>query len=112
MEKLELNISVSQLANLKGDVTKVIHDINGQRYFKKTYQKLEFIIDYPLDHPKKVIVREVKSLADILIPLAKAYKKIYKTPAVYGIYGHGIEDLFFEGIKINPTGPCELIVGS
>jgi len=116
MEKLELNISVKQLADLKGHkVTCIIHSLGGKRYLNKEYSNLRFSIHYPLDKDKavEIVIPKAKSIADILVPLADTYKNvIYKDPKKYGVWGHCIEDLFFEGIVIKPNGICELFVGS
>lgn len=54
------------------------------------------IIDYPLEYPAKFVVktgpngmtrREFANVA------TQSYKKVYKTPIKYGVWGHSIDDL-------------------
>lgn len=44
--------------------------------------------------------------------LARAYEKIYEKPDHYGVWGHGLEDLFFENLTINGNEVRVLGMGS
>lgn len=115
MEEIKLNIHVKSLADIKGNVTNVINGTDGKRFLNKEYIDLVFKIDYPLDpkKPLEVIIPKAKSIADILVPIARAYKTIiYKYPETYGVWGHCIEDLYFEGIVIKDDNTTELHLGS
>lgn len=116
MEQVNLNISVSALAEIKGDVTHIINGIDGKRYLNKEYSDLVFEIDYPLETKVEVKIPKAKNIADILVPIAYVYKNVIYADAEkenkYGVWGHGIGDLYFEGIVINENGKSELFIGS
>ncbi len=113
MEKLTLNIHVGQLADITTPVYHILTSLEGRQYFDKEYKDVTFSIDYPMEIPFIVHIPKGNSLADALVPLADAYKNhIYKNPEQQGVYGHDLNDLFFEGIIINDDGTGELIMGS
>jgi len=116
MEKVKLNISVKGLSEIQGDVTRIINGTDGKRYLDKEYSDLVFEIDYPLSTKVEVKIPKAKSIADILVPIADAYKNIIYKDAdkenKYGVWGHGIQDLYFEGFTINENGVSELYIGS
>lgn len=77
------------------------------------------VIDYPLEEavevtvtPKDYGVHGYPSLGAFLLTIAKKYEMIYKNPRKYGIWGHGIEDLYFERVSIKRDGMVELFIGS
>jgi len=106
-------ISVYSLGNIKGDLTSVICSSDGEKYFDNDYDELTFLINYPVNNPLQVKIENISCIADILVPIARAYKnKIYKYPEKYGVWGHDISDLYFEGIVINDDGTGEIMVGS
>ncbi len=121
MEKIDLNISVHALAEIQGDVTLVINAVDGKRYLDKTYKDIVFELDYPLGGLEEdgtyalaeVKILKAESIADILVPIAKYYQDVvYNDPKKYGVWGHRIEDLFFEGVEISESGETRLIIGS
>jgi hypothetical protein len=114
MEHLNLNIHVGQLADIQTPVNHILTSLEGKQYLSREYEDLTFEIDYPLELEKvKVKIPKAKSLADVLVPIANAYKNVvYKDQIKYGIWGHDLEDLFFEGITINDDGTTELHMGS
>ncbi len=112
MKKIELNIRVTSLLDIEGNIVTIFNETTGKGKLKKEYSNLIFEIDYPLSTPVFVFIPIAKHIADILIPIAKAYKKIYSDPKKYGVWGHLIEDLYFEGIGIKENGVCKLYIGS
>ena len=113
MEHLSLNIHVGQLADIETPVNNILTSLEGKQYFSKVYDDLTFEIDYPIREKHRIKIKKVFSLADVLVPLAKEYKHvIYKDTEKYGVWGHDLGDLFFEGITINDDGTTELIMGS
>jgi hypothetical protein len=48
----------------------------------------------------------------VLWTLANFYKDIYANHETYGVWGHAIGDLFFEGLQVNEDGTAELEMGS
>lgn len=83
--------------------------------FRGEFQKLpanqtfELVIDYPLSTPAIYKIRTGKSgmgLNKLLSVIGKKYQQTYdredaSEEGVYGIYGHSIDDLSIEGIKVN-----------
>ena len=116
MEKVDLNISVKALSEITGDVTNIINGTDGKRYLDKEYSDLVFEIDYPLSTKVEVKIPKAKTIADILVPIADVYKNTIYADAdkdnKYGVWGHGISDLYFEGIVIKETQVSELFIGS
>jgi len=74
MEQLKLDISVSQLADIETPVNGILTTLDGKRVLDKEYEGLNFIIDYPLKSKCAVIIPKAKTVADLLVPLAAAYK--------------------------------------
>lgn len=79
-------------------------------------------LDYPLStavgveiQPYDVAWRSpyyCMSIGWLLWSLARAYEKIYEKPDHYGVWGHGLEDLFFEYLIVNGKEVRELGIGS
>ena len=44
--------------------------------------------------------------------IAQEYKYIYKNHEQFGIWGHCLGDLVFEGVKFNKNGIAEIYIGS
>jgi hypothetical protein len=84
---------------------------------------LEILVSYPLHRPvllklppltarvttifkgKAEEPREtlIMSTGYLLYIVARLYTQIYKTPNSYGVWGHGINDLYFEGFVVSKT---------
>lgn len=122
MEKILLNIHVASLAEVKGDLTKIISGENGnlggfgKLYLDKEYEHLKVKIDYPLEVPYELVIPKAICVADIVCAVADAYKNvIYSSDEEtnpFGIWGHNIEDLWFERIDILDDNTVELFIGS
>lgn len=113
MKKIELNIHVESLANVQGDLTKIIHDTSGERWFEKPYENLKISLTYPFKTPYLLTIEKANNLSDILVPIAKTYKDIiYANSEQYGVWGHVFGDLWFEELTINDDGNCEIFIGN
>jgi len=114
MEIIPLNISVKALSEAQGDLTLIINSTDGKRLLDKTYSNLTFELDYPLTEKLLVNIPDAKTVADILIPIATAYKEIIYSDSnnKYGVWGHGFEDLYFSEITIKEDGLSQLIISS
>jgi hypothetical protein len=114
MEKHTLNIHVGQLADIQTPVNHILTSLEGKQYLTREYEDLTFEISYPLELEKvRVKIHKATCLADVLVPIAEAYKNIvYREPEKHGIWGHDLDDLFFEGIVIHDDGTTELHMGS
>ena len=93
---------------IKADPVREVTMISG-----KTYQ---VVIDYPLDAPVSFPV-EVPGTGmttmQLIDQIREIYRKIYKTPAKFRVWGHGIDDLWVEEIHINhEKGLINLRMGS
>jgi len=79
-------------------------------------------IDYPLNQAVGVEVQPYDlarrspyycmTVGWLVWSLARAYEKIYEEPDYYGVWGHGLEDLFFEYLVVNGNEVRELGIGS
>lgn len=56
---------------------------------------------------------EGMSYPELVSKIGKCYKTIYKNPEKYGVWGHGIGDLFLEQIHVDyKNNTVKLYVGS
>lgn len=85
-------------------------------WLKELTWPLRVVIDYPLAKPTFVEIgpdeQGLLSFGEFLWRVAKEYERIYETPAEYGVWGHGIEDLVFEAVISQQMGEIYLSVGS
>jgi hypothetical protein len=76
----------------------------------------ELIIDYPLSIDAVYQIKTGKagmSSFRLLKEIGKAYDDVYNNQEKYGVWGHSIDDLALEGIKINHnTKMITIYVGS
>lgn len=66
---------------------------------------------YPLSVALKVTFK-AKSLYEIINNIRAVYKKIYKQPDYYGIWGHVMEDLSITSIKMKEGNILEINIDS
>lgn len=67
-------------------------------------EKFTIIVDYPLEKDFKFEINTSSKGMDsvgLYNCIGRIYKKIYKNPDKYGVFGHDIEDLSLESITIN-----------
>jgi len=122
-----MNYHVATVATLNEDQASTLlfgmGDREDDRYgfwYEFAPRDLLVTIDYPLDPGVQVKVsaeeiggrREVASMGRFLLAVAKIYQGIYKKPKKYGIWGHGIDDLYFERVTVSKHGVVELGIGS
>lgn len=80
-------------------------------------------IDYPLQKVVRLTIPPATFTTDLgtykmMSPgylmwiLAKEYQRIYQHHEEYGIWGHGIYDLYLEVLSVEPNGQCHLFIGS
>jgi len=112
-EEIRLNISINDLSKVIGDVTNIINSVDdGKRFLDKKYDELTFSLDYPLERSVEITIFNAETIADILVPIANCYKDIYKQPEKYGVWGHSIEDLYFERLLLKEEGYSHVFIGS
>ena len=85
-------------------------------------EQIEADIDYPLKHkvtvkfgPYLINGRPRMTTSYILWQLARAYRQIYEEEAEdgrHGVWGHCLNDLYFERVRPHASGYCELQIGS
>jgi hypothetical protein len=92
--------------------TRVIGLLGLSQPLDREYPELTVRVDYPLHERTEVTVNNAKTVGDVLIQVANFYKKeVYANAEKYGVYGHGLEDLFFEGLEIYDTASEKPLVG-
>jgi hypothetical protein len=75
-------------------------------------------LDYPLSRIARVTIPPfwqngpVQSWGHILWQIARAYKQIYKQWKKWGVWGHSLDDLYYEGLAATRDGRLNLDVGS
>src|SRR5208283_3116226 len=104
-QNADLNIPITMCnSTWKGDFEKLPSN--------ETY---ELKIDYPLTHPARFNIKtgaKGMNLLQLIKIIGELYEKIYEAEpdddfcdedGIYGIYGHGIDDLNLSGINVNHT---------
>jgi len=73
-------------------------------------------LTYPLSVPVLMHIGAGENgyltFGEFLWQIAKQYEKIYGNPEAFGVWGHGIDDLFFERVTVKPVNIAEIFVGS
>jgi hypothetical protein len=76
-------------------------------------------LDYPLSRAVTITVKPYQihgckfmDLGYVLWQIAKQYQRIYKEHKRYGVWGHMLDDLWFERLTIDKNGQAELFIGS
>jgi len=103
-------------------------DFCSDDWFGEHFGALETIISYPLDtavqlsiEPMTVTVKRGRHPEDVssqmrlgyfLWVVAQEYIRIYEEAEKYGIWGHALSDLGFEGIVVFEGGLAEILIGS
>lgn len=103
-------------------VFKSFIQISFLKYFSGSLDSLransEYTItmDYPLDEPvtfKIVTGKKGLTPGNLLKKIGMLYRKIYQNSDKYKVYGHALEDLILEAIRINhKTKQITLSLGS
>jgi len=113
--EIRLNISVKDLSTCDGILGGVVCGMDNKgnlvRWLDKSYSSLEFTLKYPIRVHKIVKIKNPKCVADILFPIAKAYREIYWQADKYKVWGHSFEQLYFEKITID-NGKAQIAIGS
>lgn len=111
MEKnlLEGNINI-HIASWKKD--------NGVEIFSNELvsgMKLSLDIFYPLSvkHSINIDIVDDTNVSTIISKIVLEYRKIYKNPEKYGVWGHGLGDLWIESLTLDTDAKkLNLYVGS
>jgi hypothetical protein len=90
--------------------TKFVTDVHISSHKKtsklvlKPNTNYKMFIDYPLDVPAVFTIKSGKNgiFQDKLVNIiVDKYREVYKNKAKYGIWGHGISDLFLEEVVVD-----------
>lgn len=70
-------------------------------------------IDYPLNEPVNVPLNRKGGwrVGHLVVAIQDLYRRIYKEPKRYGIWGHGISDLVIERIYIDKATQRQVTLG-
>lgn len=133
LKQLDVNYSVLEvLKTPKKYVENLLRYDKGDKYFDKPINS-KIYITYPLSVIVEIEVNNINNIGELLYLIAQAYNEIYKeeknsstikegnikgmmnrneTNGKYGIWGHSIEDLFFECVQIYDNNIIHLCIGS
>lgn len=100
-----------------------VNDFKGgvsEQYKVKGLEKGDVLtgyISYPLKNPKKAMFRWDENRFKLCEQICDYYRRIYEeeeqSPGLYGIWGHGIEDLVIEQIRVDTDNKLiKLSIGS
>ncbi len=134
--KIDLDIHIQTISEIDKDTAIALIGgvINGkyEKYFNEPING-KFNITYPLKVIVEKELKNINSIGELLWEISQTYKKIYdeenksttispgyipgmmnrnKTNGKYGIWGHDLGDLVFEGIEIYDNGTIDFFVGS
>ena len=113
---LEVNIHVESVSEISESAADgIITSFAGVKYVNKhgtPTPKRKTYLSYPLGVAVEVNIVNGNSIGKILWQLAQAYKEIYVDPDKYGVWGHGMRDLYFENIRIYNNQVIEVSIGS
>ena len=111
-KKFDFSVHVSSLSNIERKyAVALIYSQNREKYFEKPLTG-EVRLTYPLGVDVYLKIKNCASVGGLLWDISQVYKNIYKDPEKYGVWGHGIGDLYFESITIFCNGSIELGMGS
>ena len=75
--------------------------------------KFPVVLDYPLDKVYKFEVQGPMTVVQLCCRIAKEYKEvIYADCEKYGVWGHVIDDLFIESLKLDDDDNVHVGMGS
>lgn len=133
VNSLDVNYAVCTISSLKRNICEeLIRYGDGEWFFDKPISGKVYIT-YPLSVIVEIEVKEVETVGGLLWLIAKAYREIYKeeedaykkqvkrptnslnrekSNGKYGIWGHFLEELIFEGVEIHDNGTIHISIGS
>ena len=105
---LTLHQAESVISGVDRDTGELCHHLEGG--------PLTIALTYPLEKPYVVNLGGGEGgrflwLGTVLWHVAKGYEEVYKDPEKYGVWGHGLSDLYLEGLIIDGD-KAEILVGS
>lgn len=126
-----VTLNIEQAANiLRGRKVEPEEDssVCADTWFQDKFGTLRTVIDYPLSTAVHLTIepmivtrsgggkpaqqtREMR-LGYFLWVVSKEYERIYREHEKYGIWGHAMSDLGFEGLVVREDGTVDLIIGS
>jgi hypothetical protein len=114
--KTKKKTSISKFIDCNYYLMDVINNPEQPELNLPANQTYELELTYPLSKPYpkfKIHTNKGMKLPKLLKKIGNAYSKVYTTPEKFGVWGHGIEDLCIEGIKIdNKNKKIKLLMGS
>ena len=97
-----MDLKIHKQKRIKMDL-RISSNIDSPFEGKEFLPKGEFkvILDYPLDKLYTFKVKGPLTAYDLALYIIKHYKKIYDQSEKYGVWGHDIDDLVVERLRVN-----------
>lgn len=122
------SLTLEQAVNLLSGKKVEPEEDDFDSWFDAGFGTLRTMIDYPLSKAVFLTIepmvvtwsggnsperteREMR-LGYFLWIVAKEYERIYREHEKYGVWGHALSDLGFEGVVVREDGTVDLIIGS
>ena len=113
MLEINLNIRVAVLCDMRGHEEIANKFIDCGECFDKEYQDLTFIVDSYSEDKVEVNIPRAKNVAEVLIPIAEAYKQIAEImEEEYGAWEDVIGRMWFENLVIHDNGEVKVHIGN
>jgi hypothetical protein len=101
---------------MEGVMNTFVHIVSGKGSKRRITVRKEIKIEftYPMRKPETFSFKSKNgfTLREFVQAVRKGYKRIYKDPKKYGIWGHCMADLYLEGLSQKTPGTYALSVGS
>ncbi len=113
VRKYEVNVHIKSLTEVSKKIAeRLITSDRCYSFLDKPFSKGVVIIDYPLGQSYRFPITNADTIGELLWRIAQIYKRIYKSKAKYGVWGHAFDDLWFERVTIKNNDTITLDIGS
>lgn len=70
------------------------------------------VLTYPIEGAATMAVKNIFTIGSLLWSVSKMYKEVYRRHRQFGVWGHSIRDLRYEGISLYKDGTIVPEIGS
>ena len=97
------NKNLTQSINLSEHISDIESSIPNEDIFLPPEKQFKLLINYPCKGKLFTFNTGKKGMGSLKLirKIGECYKEIYADPKGNGVYGHGIGDLYLEGIEVN-----------